>query len=72
MNKDSFKLETTFKDVNLGKHFTAAKESLKNFKEKIKELKGFNKIILIKMVYSSTSISFSSAMRSTLKEKLLS
>jgi len=40
---DSFKLETTFKGVNLGKHFTAAKESLMDFREKIKELKGFNK-----------------------------
>jgi len=40
---NSFKLETAFKDLNLGKHFSAAKESLKNFKEKIEELKSFNK-----------------------------
>ena len=40
---NSFKLETTFKGVNLGKHFAAAKEALKNFKDKIEELKGFNK-----------------------------
>jgi len=38
-----FKLETTFKGVNLGKHFAAAKEALKNFKDKIEELKDFNK-----------------------------
>jgi len=38
-----YKLETTFKGVNLGKHFAAAKRALKNFKEKIEELKGFNK-----------------------------
>jgi len=40
---DSFKLEKTFKDVNLGKHFAATKDALKNLKEKIEELKGFNK-----------------------------
>jgi len=40
---NSFKLETAFKDLNLGKHFAATKESLKNFKEKIDELKSFNK-----------------------------
>jgi hypothetical protein len=40
---DSYKLETTFKDLNLGKHFAAAKEALKNFKEKIEEMKSFNK-----------------------------
>ena len=40
---DSFKLERTFKGVNLGKHFYDAKESLMNFKEKIEELKSFNK-----------------------------
>jgi len=38
-----FKLETTFKVVNLGKHFAAAKRALKNFKGKIEEFKGFNK-----------------------------
>jgi hypothetical protein len=43
MNTDSYKLETTFKDLNLGKHFYDAKESLKNFREKIEELKSFNK-----------------------------
>ncbi len=40
---NSFKLETAFKDINLGKHFTAAKGALVNFKEKIEELKSFNK-----------------------------
>jgi len=40
---DSFKLETTFKGINLGKHFVAAKDALMNFKEKIEELKSFNK-----------------------------
>jgi len=40
---DFFKLETTFKGVNLGKHFTAAKESFMNFKVKIEELKSLNK-----------------------------
>jgi len=40
---NSFKLETAFKDLNLGKHFTSAKESLKNFKEKIQEFKSLNK-----------------------------
>jgi len=40
---DSFKLETTFKGINLGKHFAAAKDALMNFKEKIEELKIFNK-----------------------------
>ena len=43
MNTDSYKLETTFKNLNLGKHFYDAKESLKNFREKIEELKSFNK-----------------------------
>jgi len=43
MNLDSFKLETTYKDLNLGKHFAAAKRALKNFTKKIEELKGFNK-----------------------------
>ena len=40
---DSFKFETNFKDLNLGKHFAAAKGALKNFKEKIEEFRGFNK-----------------------------
>ncbi len=43
MNTLTFKLETTFKDLDLGKNFTAAKKSLISLKEKIEELKGFNK-----------------------------
>ncbi len=43
MNIDSYKLETTFKGVHLGKHFYDSKESLKNLKEKIEELKILNK-----------------------------
>ena len=33
----------TFKDIDLGESFASAKESLKKFKVKIDELKGFNK-----------------------------
>ena len=40
---DSFKFETNFKDLNLGKHFAAAKGALKNLKKKIEEFRGFNK-----------------------------
>jgi len=40
---DSFKLETNFKDLNLGKHFAAAKGALKDFKEKVEEFRGLNK-----------------------------
>jgi hypothetical protein len=40
---NQFKLETNFKDLNLGTNFTAAKDAFKNFKGKIEELKGFNK-----------------------------
>ncbi len=42
MDEFEFKLET-FKDIDLGESFASAKESLKNFKKKIDELKGFNK-----------------------------
>jgi hypothetical protein len=40
MNK--FKLEN-YKNINLGDCFDSAKDSLKNFKEKIEELEAFNK-----------------------------
>ena len=42
MNLNEFKLET-FKDIDPGENVTSAKEALKNFKQKIDELKGFNK-----------------------------
>ena len=40
---NEFKLERTFKNLDLGEIFASAKESLKKFKENIYELKGFNK-----------------------------
>ena len=42
MDEFEFKLET-FKEIDLGESFASAKESLKNFKKKLDELKGFNK-----------------------------
>ncbi len=36
---NEFQLETAFKDLNLGQNFSAAKNSLRNFKEKIDEFK---------------------------------
>ncbi len=43
---DSFKLETTFKGINLGKHFAAAKDALMSFKEKIEFLSSTTILIL--------------------------
>ena len=40
---NEFQLETAFKDLNLGQNFSAAKNSLRNFKEKIDELKFIQK-----------------------------
>ncbi len=42
MDEFEFKLETRFKDIDLGESFASAKESLKNFKKKLDELKAFN------------------------------